>query len=252
MDLDVALSPSHHPVRPPTGAAAQSGIRCEVRGQSSDGPMCRSGSEPSRPPRPCSFSPIPVRAPGRTPASHRGDFEQWSRCGGRCSWSRCCAVAAARRDWGASATSRSLGRLTGGALENRCRNAVAVITDITTTGVHMTLGLSRQRLALLLVGALMTLCIVSALSSSSASASPFCGGLSVNNINKCWGAARSLRGDTGNGSSTSICIGIDLINGPCSSGPGAVATLDLGAYGEHAPWIIGNARTFTVVHGETF
>jgi hypothetical protein len=109
-----------------------------------------------------------------------------------------------------------------------------------------------RRFALLLAGVLATLCIVLTLSSSSALASPFCGGQSVNNEIKCWGIHRVLSGDTGYGDEHSICIGIDLINGPCSGGPGQLATLNLGSASDHAPWITGNARGFTIVHGETF
>lgn len=108
-----------------------------------------------------------------------------------------------------------------------------------------------RRLAVL-AGAVAMLCMLFALTASSASASPFCGGQRENKFETCFGAARVLTGDDGNGTETSICIGINEISGPCSSGPGAIATLNLGSAANRVPWIRGNAERLTIVHGETF
>lgn len=115
----------------------------------------------------------------------------------------------------------------------------------------MTHALSR-RVALLLAAAVATFCIALALSSSPASASGYCGGSRVNYVNPCFGAARSLAGVTGHGQSTSICVGANEISGPCSSGPGAIATLNLGSYANRVPWLTGNAMSWTIAWGETF
>jgi hypothetical protein len=109
-----------------------------------------------------------------------------------------------------------------------------------------------RHLALLLAAALATLCIALAMSSSSASASPFCGGQTVQRNRPCFGAQRNMSGDTGFGRETSICIGANEINGPCSGGPNQMATLNIGTFRQAVPWITGNALSTTVVFGETF
>jgi hypothetical protein len=117
----------------------------------------------------------------------------------------------------------------------------------------MTHAVSR-RLALLLAAALLVAGIAFALSlhSAPASASPFCGGQVVQPNNPCFGAQRAMSGDDGNGTEHSICIGANEIHGPCSSGPGAIATLNIGTVIQAVPWISDNASGSTVVHGETF
>ncbi len=117
----------------------------------------------------------------------------------------------------------------------------------------MTHAVSR-RLALLLAAALVVAAAALALTlhSAPASASPFCGGAVVQPNNPCFGAQRAMSGDDGNGTSHSICIGANEIAGPCSSGAGAVATLNIGVVIQAVPWISDNASSATVVHGETF
>jgi hypothetical protein len=117
----------------------------------------------------------------------------------------------------------------------------------------MTHAVSR-RLALLLAAALIVAGAAFALTvhSAPASANPFCIGVVVQPNNPCFGAQRAMSGDTGNGSEHSICIGANEIHGPCSSGPGAIATLNIGRVIQGVPWISDNAPGATVVHGETF
>lgn len=103
-----------------------------------------------------------------------------------------------------------------------------------------------------LAAALAVLCTALALSASSASASPFCGGQTVSNYSYCYGAARSLNGDSGYGVSHSICIGAGAIWGGCSGGPGQSKTMNLGGPVYAEPWIEDNAAGATVVYGETF
>lgn len=114
----------------------------------------------------------------------------------------------------------------------------------------MTHSLSR-RLAVLLAGALATLFLALALSSSPATASPFCGGQIVQRNRPCFGAERFMNGDTGYGQETSICIGASGISGPCSAGPGQFASLNI-APRVAVPWITGNAASQTRAWGETY
>lgn len=116
---------------------------------------------------------------------------------------------------------------------------------------HMTRTLV-QRLALLLTASFATLLVALALTSTSASASPFCGGQTISNIQSCFGEPRTFRILEGYGDSTSVCVGYNEIFGPCSSGPGVLTIWDLGAYAYRYPKIIGNARSNTVGHGDAF
>ncbi len=95
---------------------------------------------------------------------------------------------------------------------------------------------------------LAALVLSMALGSSSASASPFCGGQTVNSSNKCWGSARALSGATGYGESAGVCVGADLTQGTCAPAH-QIASVSIG-YGEHAPWITGTGAN-TVVYGST-
>lgn len=106
----------------------------------------------------------------------------------------------------------------------------------------MQLTLKRSSLLFSLFAALI---VTMALASSSASASPFCGGQSVNNTNKCWGAIRSMSGANAYGQSTGVCVGADLTQGTCAP-TGQLAVVNVPT-GSHAPWVIGTASAFTVV-----
>jgi hypothetical protein len=103
-----------------------------------------------------------------------------------------------------------------------------------------------------LAGALATLCVALALATSSASASPYCGGQQSNQFSTCFGAARVLTGVTGHGDQTSVCVGANEVLGACSGGPGQIATHSFGSAANRVPWIRGNAQTLTTVWGETF
>lgn len=101
----------------------------------------------------------------------------------------------------------------------------------------------------LLMALLAALIATMALSASSASATPFCGGQKVNNANKCWGADRPMEFATAWGESTGICVGADLTEGSCA--PAKNWTYVTVPYNWHYPWIIGTASAFTVA-GESF
>jgi hypothetical protein len=101
----------------------------------------------------------------------------------------------------------------------------------------------------LLLGMFAALLVTMALASSSASASPFCGGQSVNNQNKCWGAARALSGANAYGNATGVCVGADLTQGTCAP-TNQLATVGM-PYGQHSPWVIGTASAFTQTWGNT-
>ena len=109
-----------------------------------------------------------------------------------------------------------------------------------------------RRLALLFSASLALVLMSLALSASSASATGFCGGARVNNINKCFGAARVFRIVQGHGNETSVCVGYNEFVGPCSGGPGRNVSWDLGSSVNRSPSIIGNASAFTIAFGETF
>jgi len=111
---------------------------------------------------------------------------------------------------------------------------------------------TQTRLAALAIAGLATLLLALAFSASSASATGFCGGSRVNNINKCFGAARVFRIVQGHGDETSVCVGYNEFVGPCSGGPGRNVSWDLGSSVNRSPSIIGNAASFTTAWGETF
>jgi len=102
----------------------------------------------------------------------------------------------------------------------------------------------------LLLGLFAALIVTMALASSSASASEFCGGQTVNNANKCWGAARSLSGANAYGNSTGVCVGADLTGGTCAP-TNQLAVVNMPT-GQHAPWVIGTAGAFTHTWGNTW
>ncbi len=115
-----------------------------------------------------------------------------------------------------------------------------------------TQGFSRRVALLAGLLAMLGVSLALALSASSAQASPFCGGQNLSNYGYCYGAERSLNGDTGYGVSHSICIGAGVLWGGCSGGPGQVRTMSLGSPYYAQPWIEDNAAGATVVYGETF
>ena len=96
----------------------------------------------------------------------------------------------------------------------------------------------------LLLSLLAALIVTMAIASSSASASAFCGGASVNNANKCWGATRALSGANAYGTSTGVCVGADLTQGTCAP-TNQLAVVNMPS-GQHSPWIIGTASAFTL------
>jgi hypothetical protein len=103
----------------------------------------------------------------------------------------------------------------------------------------------------------LVVCVIAVLAatlglmSTSAAASPFCGGSSVNNANSCFGAARAMSGANAYGETTSVCVGADSINGTCSPGPNQFAIVNTNS-GTHYPWVRGNAASFTIAWGNTF
>jgi len=104
----------------------------------------------------------------------------------------------------------------------------------------------------LLTASLALVLMAMAFSASSASATGFCGGSRVNNINKCFGAARVFRIVQGHGDETSVCVGYNEFVGPCSGGPRVNVSWDLGSSANRSPSIKGNAAAFTTAWGETF
>ncbi len=106
--------------------------------------------------------------------------------------------------------------------------------------------LRRSSVLLSLLAAVMVTMAIA----SSASASPFCGGQSVNNANKCWGAARALSGANAYGTSTGVCVGADLTQGTCAP-TNQLAVVNM-PYGQHSPWVIGTASNFTQTWGNTW
>jgi hypothetical protein len=115
-------------------------------------------------------------------------------------------------------------------------------------------SMSMRRLAPLATGlAALAVLLVLAFSNGQAKASPFCGGDNVSPGNPCNGAARSLSGVNGYGDSHSVCVGAGALAGPCSSGPGQIATMNLGFTITAGPWISLNGSSgSTIVHGNTF
>lgn len=102
----------------------------------------------------------------------------------------------------------------------------------------------------LLLSLFAGLVVTMALAASTASASPYCGGQSVNNANKCFGAARAMSGANAYGQSTGVCAGADTTQGTCAP-TGQLATVNVPA-GVHYPWVIGTASAFTVAYGNTW
>jgi hypothetical protein len=115
----------------------------------------------------------------------------------------------------------------------------------------MSLSISR-RAALLLAGALTALCLALTLSPSRASATRFCDNQTVGTNQPCFGAPRNLSSASAMGSSHSVCVGVNSTSGPCSSGPGVYAVLNLGYTAMGAtPWVAINVSGSTVVFGDT-
>jgi len=97
----------------------------------------------------------------------------------------------------------------------------------------------------LLLASLAVLFATMALVSSSASAAVFCTNQSVNNVNKCWGASRTMSGGAASGQSTGVCVGADLTQGSCA--PAGQYAYVYVPTGPHYPWVIGTASAFTVI-----
>ena len=105
----------------------------------------------------------------------------------------------------------------------------------------------RQRFALL-AASLATLLVALALASTSASASEFCGGQTVSNIQTCFGASRTFQFLRGRGTSTGVCVGYNEIGrGGCSAGAGALAEWNIGSAAFRTPRIMGNSPNNTTV-----
>lgn len=107
------------------------------------------------------------------------------------------------------------------------------------------------RRLVVLAGTLIALCLTLALASAPASASPYCGGW-LGAYGRCYGAERSMVGVTGYGDHHSVCVGIGIISGNCSGGPGQQATFYWGRSIYDRPRIENNAAGNNFVHGETF
>jgi len=102
----------------------------------------------------------------------------------------------------------------------------------------------------LLLAFLAALIATMALASSSASASLYCGGKTVNVNSSCWGAARYLQGSTARGESTGVCVGADATQGTCAP-TNSVAIVYMNP-GVHSPWVIGTASNSTYTVSNTF
>jgi hypothetical protein len=109
-----------------------------------------------------------------------------------------------------------------------------------------------RRLVVLLTASLALVLMALVFSAPSASATGFCGGARVNNINKCFGAARVFTIVQGHGNETSVCVGYNEFVGPCSGGPNQNVEWNLGSAANRSPSIIGHASAFTIAFGETF
>jgi hypothetical protein len=122
-------------------------------------------------------------------------------------------------------------------------------------GSVMSLSISR-RVALLIVGALASLSLALALSSSaSAVGVAFCDNQTVGPNQPCFAdAPRTTQSAEAKGSTHSVCVGVNLTAGPCSSGPNVYAVMVLPAPANGAtPWVAfnGSTGTPTVVFGDT-
>jgi hypothetical protein len=105
----------------------------------------------------------------------------------------------------------------------------------------------RQRFALL-AASLATLLVALALASTSASASPFCGGQTINDHQTCFGAARTFQFLRGRGETTGVCVGYnEIARGGCSAGAAAWAEWNIGSAAFRTPRIIGNSPNNTTV-----
>jgi hypothetical protein len=101
----------------------------------------------------------------------------------------------------------------------------------------------------LLLSVFAALLVTMALAASSASAVGFCGGSTVNNANKCWGAPRAMSGATAHGNLTGVCVGADTYSGTCApTNQNASVSVP---YGTHYPWILGTAGNFTYAWGDS-
>ncbi len=109
-----------------------------------------------------------------------------------------------------------------------------------------------RRIAALLTAGLATLLLALTLAAPPASATGFCGGVVINNVSGCFGAARVFTIVQGHGDETSVCVGFNEIVGPCSGGPGRNVEWNLGSAANRSPRIMGNARSNTRGWGETF
>ena len=109
----------------------------------------------------------------------------------------------------------------------------------------------RQRLALLIITSLATLLVALALAVTSASASSFCGGQTINNHQTCFGAPRSFEWIRGHGDSTGVCVGYNETYLACSPGAGWYAEYRFYYYIYATPRISGNSPNNTVGYGET-
>lgn len=106
-----------------------------------------------------------------------------------------------------------------------------------------------RRIAALIALLVASGLLFSMLASSSASASPYCGGQTLSNYGICYGAARNLSAVSGYGVSRSVCVGIAPISPSCSAGPGHLASWSLGYVIHSSPYIQVNAPGATVVWG---
>lgn len=101
----------------------------------------------------------------------------------------------------------------------------------------------------LVLGLLAALLVTMALGASSASAVGFCGGSTVNNANKCWGAPRVMNAATAHGSLTGVCVGADTYSGTCApTNQNASVSVP---HGTHYPWILGTGGSFTWAWGNS-
>jgi hypothetical protein len=107
---------------------------------------------------------------------------------------------------------------------------------------HMLLGLA--------LGLAATALIALTISTSPASASSYCGGQQVNNVQRCFGTARAMSGDEVVGASTGACAGADTFSGTCA--PQGQRAYISGLSGTHNPWATGTGSSLTYVAANTF
>jgi hypothetical protein len=120
-----------------------------------------------------------------------------------------------------------------------------------TTGTR-----SQFRTLLILAGVLATIATSFMFAQTqTADASPFCGGQVRSNYGTCYGAARTVYaggGVSGYGDQHSVCLGISILGGGCSSGPGHVHVMWLSYTINGSPWIQVNAPGASTLWGNTF